>query len=121
MLSFDGDLSRHRVARRQSIALQLLWYVVAVFFFDCLLMVVSVVMKGSAWGPEPLFGNSVRRGYRLSRDGGVVLYANFGVLPKPTAVQTRQDRPLEERGRAHPRPRWWGCASAYVLMVACTK
>ena len=62
------------------------------FFFDCLLMVVSVVM-GIGVGPGTVFGNwfAVGIGFlAMAR----VLYANFA-LPKPTAVPRRNISRLE--------------------------
>ena len=91
MLSF-ALTCRATALRRLSIALQTVWYVIAVFFFDCLLMVASVVM-GIGVGPGTAFGNwfAVGIGFlAMAR----VLYANFA-LPKPTAVPRRNNSRLE--------------------------
>jgi cellulose synthase/poly-beta-1,6-N-acetylglucosamine synthase-like glycosyltransferase len=92
MLSF-ALTCRAAPLRRLSIALQSVWYIVAVFFFDCLLMIVSV-LTGMGVGPGTVFGNwfAVGVGFlAMAR----ILYANFA-LPKPTAVPRGSRSRLED-------------------------
>jgi cellulose synthase/poly-beta-1,6-N-acetylglucosamine synthase-like glycosyltransferase len=69
--------------RRVSMLVQCLWYIAAVFLFDCLLIVITVI-TGLGVGPGTIFGNwfAIGVGFlAMSR----LFYANFA-LPKPTAL-----------------------------------
>jgi cellulose synthase/poly-beta-1,6-N-acetylglucosamine synthase-like glycosyltransferase len=69
--------------RRVSMLVQTCWYVAAVFLFDCLLIVLSVV-SGLGVGPGTIFGNWFAIGVGFLAMARF-LYANFA-LPGPTRL-----------------------------------
>jgi cellulose synthase/poly-beta-1,6-N-acetylglucosamine synthase-like glycosyltransferase len=79
--------------RRVSIVVQSAWFVVAVFLFDCLLMI-ATVLTGLSVAPGTLLGNwfAVLIGFfAMAR----LVYANFA-LPKPTALRRSRRSRLED-------------------------
>jgi cellulose synthase/poly-beta-1,6-N-acetylglucosamine synthase-like glycosyltransferase len=78
--------------RRAAIVVQCLWYVVAVFLFDCLLVVASV-LTGVGGGPGTILGNwfAIAVGFLgMAR----LVYANFA-LPKPSTSPRAQNPQIQ--------------------------